>query len=624
MAFPPRFLEELRARLPVSQIVGRRVKLVRHGREHTGLCPFHSEKTPSFTVNDDKSFYHCFGCGAHGDVITFVRETEGLEFVEAVERLAAEAGVEVPQESPQERAAASQRAGLHEVMGLAADWYTANLPLPAGAAAWDYLRQRGLDNDTIGRFRLGFAPSDRGALTRHLAAHRITPQQLIACGLIKPGEDGSPDRDYFFNRIIFPITDRRGRIIAFGGRGLGDAKPKYLNSPDTELFHKGHVLYNIDRAAGAARTAAAGRTVGTVIVAEGYMDVIALAQAGFANAVAPLGTALTEAQLAELWRHADEPLLCFDGDNAGRRAALRAAARALPGLAPGKSIRFVPLPSGQDPDDLIRSGGPDAMKSALAAAIPLVGFLWDHEVAAAPLDTPERRADLEKRLDGHVGTIEDRAVGFQYRSEFRARLRRLLAPPFTRPQSPSRLGANRSGFGRRFGSGFSGGATMDDRVAASIRGEARPNTADLRRDQDLALIAMLLNRPALLERHFEALGDIALSSPELDKALRELLNLAALGQDLDSALLHRHFSEHGFANLLEKVENPGFYQRASFAGPDAPVAAAESAMVAILAAHGRQRAAEERTVLERELAQDMTEAGTDRLRGLTRQNSGVD
>ncbi len=621
MAFPPRFLEELRARLPVSQIVGRRVKLVRHGREHTGLCPFHSEKTPSFTVNDQKSFYHCFGCGAHGDVITFVRETEGLEFVEAVERLAAEAGVEVPQESPQERAAASQRAGLHEVMGLATDWYTANLPLPAGTDASDYLRQRGLDNDTIGQFRLGFAPSDRGALTRHLAAHRVTPRQLIDCGLIKPGEGGAPDRDYFFNRIIFPIADRRGRIIAFGGRGLGDAKPKYLNSPDTELFHKGQVLYNIDRAGAAART------VGTIIVAEGYMDVIALAQAGFANAVAPLGTALTEAQLGELWRHADEPLLCFDGDNAGRRAALRAAARALPGLAPGKSIRFVPLPAGQDPDDLIRAGGPGAMTEALAAAIPLVGFLWDHEVAAAPLDTPERRADLENRLNGHVNDIADRAVAFQYRAEFRARLRRLLAPTFARPGSPGRPGANRAGFGRFSGTRANSGpdaGSMADRVAASIRGEARPNAADLRRDQDLALIAMLLNRPAMLERHFEALGDIALPSLELDKALRELLNLAALGEDLDSAGLRRHFSEHGFANLLEKVDNPGFYRRASFAGPDAPAAAAERALVAILAAHGRQRVSEERTVLEHELAQDMTEAGTDRLRSLTRQNSGVD
>lgn len=616
MAFPPRFLEELRERVAVSQVVGRRVKLNRRGGEHTGLCPFHSEKTPSFTVSDPKGFYHCFGCGAHGDVISFVRETEGLDFRDAVERLAAEAGLPVPQESPREQAEARQRADLRDVMQLACGWYTTQLAQPVGAPARDYLAARGLESVTLGEFRLGFAPSDRGALTLDLAAHQITVEQLVAVGLVKPSDTGN--RDYFFNRITFPITDRRGNVIAFGGRGLGDAKPKYLNSPDTELFHKGRVLYNLARAAPAART------TGTIIVAEGYMDVIALAQAGFANAVAPLGTALTESQLAELWRHADEPLVCFDGDNAGQRAAMRAVSRALPGLTPGKSLRFVPLPTGQDPDDLIKAGGPQAMTGALNAAVPMVDFLWHHEVAARPLDTPERRADLEQRLENHVTTINDRAVAFQYRGEFRARLRRLTSPGFGARQNGPYKGQG----GRRRGAGRwpprEPVGAMTDRVVAAIRATHRPDPTAPRRDQELALIAILVNRPALAERHFEALGEITLSTTELDRMLREILNLAAVGANLDSSGMYRHLKEHGFAKLVEKVENPGFYRRASFAGPDAPAAAAERALTAILTGYRRERLAEERSEIERELAEEPTEAGSDRLQRLQREDPNVD
>ena len=607
MAFPPRFLEELRERLPVSQIVGRRVKLIRRGTEHTGLCPFHSEKTPSFTVSDAKAFYHCFGCGAHGDVISFVRETEGLDFRDAVERLAAEAGIPVPQESPQERAEAQQRADLRDVMELACAWYTAQLAQPVAAAARDYLATRGLESVTQGEFRLGFAPSERGALTRHLATHQVTTDQLATVGLIKAADGGH--RDYFFNRIVFPIADRRGHVIAFGGRGLGDAKPKYLNSPDTPLFHKGRVLYNLARAAPAART------TGTVIVAEGYMDVIALGQAGFANAVAPLGTALTDAQLAELWRHADEPLVCFDGDAAGQRAAMRAIGRALPGLTAGKSLAFVPLPKGQDPDDLIKAGGPAAMTAALKAAVPLVDFLWHHEVAARPLDTPERRADLERRLDAHVAAINDRAVAFQYRGEFRARLRRLAAPP--------RTAKSRGRRADRWPPPAPAGA-MTDRVVAAIRAGHRPDPAASRHDQELALVAILANHPHLAERHFEALGAVALGTPELDRMLRETLNLAAAGVDLDRTGMYRHLKGHGFAKLVEKVENPGFYRRASFAGPAAPAAAAERALIAILGGYRRERLAEQRSDVERELAQEPTEAGSDRLQRLQREDPSVE
>ena len=329
MAFPPQFLDELRARLPVSEVVGRKVRLLRKGREHSGLCPFHNEKTPSFTVNDEKGFYHCFGCGAHGSVIDFAMETEGLSFPEAVEKLAGQAGLQVPQSSPEERERAKVRSTLYDVLEQVCDWYEDQLTRPGGRQAYDYLKQRGFTDETIGRFRLGFAPDGRGKLLQAMESRGIERRQLVEAGLIKLPEGGGDPRDYFFNRVMFPITDGRDRVIAFGGRILGDGQPKYLNSPETPLFHKGRNLYNYAMAREASKDA------GTVIVAEGYTDVIALAQAGLPNAVAPLGTALTEEQIGLLWRIADEPVLCFDGDNAGERAALRAAERAMPILKPG-------------------------------------------------------------------------------------------------------------------------------------------------------------------------------------------------------------------------------------------------------------------------------------------------
>ncbi|MBT3400185.1 MAG: DNA primase, partial [Rhodospirillaceae bacterium] len=291
MAFPPQFLDELRTRLPVSEVVGKKVRLVRKGREFAGLCPFHNEKTPSFTVNDDKAFYHCFGCGQHGDVITFVMETDGLSFPEAIERLAGLAGLEVPQSSPEERERAKVRSTLYDVVEQVCGWYQEHLSQPGGQAAYDYLRGRGFTDETIGRFRLGYAPDGRGRLLQAMEARGVRQDQLVEAGLIKLPEGGGNPRDYFFDRVIFPINDSRGRVIAFGGRILGDGQPKYLNSPETPLFHKGRSLYNFTMAREASREA------GTVIVAEGYTDVIALAQAGLPNAVAPLGTALTEDQI---------------------------------------------------------------------------------------------------------------------------------------------------------------------------------------------------------------------------------------------------------------------------------------------------------------------------------------
>ena len=350
MAFPPRFLDELRQRCSLADVVGRRVRLTKRGREYVGLCPFHNEKTPSFNVVEDKGFFHCFGCGAHGDVIGFLMQNGGLGFREAVEQLAGEAGLEVPQSTPQERERAQRQVDLQDAMEAACVFFQAQLEAPAGRTGLAYLERRGLDAATIRRFRLGFAPDGREALKRALAG-KIPEALLVEGGLLRRPEDGGATYDYFRNRVIFPIGDRGGRIIAFGGRVIGEGQPKYLNSPETPLFQKGRVLYGW----AAARANAAKEP--SAIVTEGYMDVIALHRAGFATAVAPLGTALTEAQLEELWKLAPEPILCFDGDAAGERAALRAADRALPLLRPGISLRFAALPAGEDPDTLIARYG---------------------------------------------------------------------------------------------------------------------------------------------------------------------------------------------------------------------------------------------------------------------------
>ncbi len=356
MRYSPAVLEEIRNRLPASAVVGRKVRLKKAGREWRGLSPFNAEKTPSFYVNDQKQFYHCFSSGKHGDIFTFLMETEGLSFPEAVERLAAEAGVDLPKASAASRVQETRRRGLHEVMELAADFFEASLRDRIGAKARDYLDRRALTPEIRERFRIGYAPPDRFALRDHLAAKDVSVETMVEAGLLVAGEDVSVPYDRFRDRVMFPIADVRGRVVAFGGRALSaDVPAKYLNSPDTPLFQKGRLLYNLHQARGPAHDR------GTIIAVEGYVDVISLTAAGFSNAVAPLGTALTEDQLALLWRLADEPILCFDGDKAGRRAAYRALDLALPALQPGKSLRFALLPEGQDPDDLARSGGPAAV-----------------------------------------------------------------------------------------------------------------------------------------------------------------------------------------------------------------------------------------------------------------------
>ena len=424
MRFPPAFLDDIRARLPISQVVGRRVSWDKRksnpGRgDFWACCPFHGEKTPSFHAEDRKGRYHCFGCGVSGDHFTFLVEQEGLTFPEAVAQLAEEAGIPLPERDADSERREAERASLHDVMEKAAQFFEASLQTPDAGKARAYLRERGLTPDIQKRFRIGYAPASRNALKEHLAGAGISQEQMIEAGLLIAGEDIPVSFDRFRDRVMFPINDLRGRVIAFGGRALAaDAQAKYLNSPETPLFNKSRVLYN----GHAAR--AALRRGGEVVVVEGYIDVISCVAAGFEASVAPLGTALTEDQLRLLWQMADEPILCFDGDEPGLKAAFRAVDLALPQLEPGKSLRFALLPEGRDPDDLVRSDGPEALRKILDAAKPLVEMLWFSAAYGTELSTPERKAGLERSLRQAVGTIRDSDIRRHYEVAVRERVER--------------------------------------------------------------------------------------------------------------------------------------------------------------------------------------------------------
>ena len=540
MAFPAGFLDELRGRISLSGLIARRVKLVRRGREFAGLCPFHHEKTPSFYVVEDKSFFHCFGCGAHGDVIGFVMRADNLDFIEAVEKLAGEAGLPVPQATPQERERAQRQKTLLEATEAAAAFYEARLWSPAGGRAREYLHGRVLDPETIRRFRLGWAPDDRQALRRGLAAD-FPDALLIEAGLLRLPDEGEPF-DYFRDRVMFPIGDRAGRIIAFGGRVVGDGQPKYLNSPDSPLFEKGRVLYGWSAArAGATRDEPTGGPA--AIVTEGYMDVIALHRAGFATAVAPLGTALTEYQLHELWRLAPEPVLCFDGDAAGQRAAARALRRALPLLRPARSLRFATLPAGEDPDSLIRTAGPAGFQEVLAAARPLSRVLWELEIGGKLPDTPERRADLERRLMEDVGLISDRTVQVQYRRFVAERLFEI---------------------GR---SARSGSRAVPRPKPVFVRDGPVPPPRPPKRVQREILFRILLQFPTLIDEVAEEFAELEIPETELDRLRSAILEVEALRPGLDAGALQQHLVLNGFAAAVDALLSPsvdtGFLVRRS-------------------------------------------------------------
>ncbi len=424
MTLSPAWLDELRARTVLSAVISPTVKLIRAGREWKACCPFHNEKTPSFTVNDDKGFYHCFGCGAHGDAIRYLTDQRGMPFMDAVKELAAKAGMDVPAPDPKAKERADRAASLTDVMGEVAKWYAEQLQGLAGAEARDYLKRRGIDAATIAALRPRLrARQPLGAQTR---ARKAGEDKLVETGMLIKPEEGGDSYDRFRGRLMFPIRDPRGRVIGFGGRILGAGEPKYLNSPDTPLFDKGRTLYNIDRAGPASRSAK------RLIVVEGYMDVIALDRAGIAEAVAPNGTAVTEAQLERMWRLDPSPILCFDGDSAGRKAAIRAALRALPHITPERTLRFVELPAGQDPDDVIRTGGREAFEALLEKPEPLDARLWRHEVDAEPLTTPEAWASLKQRLIAHASAIGHADLARLYREDWLSRFYDQRRPAFVR------------------------------------------------------------------------------------------------------------------------------------------------------------------------------------------------
>lgn len=554
MRFPAGFLDEIRARLPTSSVVGRRVKLRKQGREFAGLSPFNAEKTPSFFVNDAKGRWFDFSAQKNGDIFNFLMETEGLSFPEAVERLAGEAGVAMPERDAQAEEREKERASLYDVMELTAKFFEAGLHTGAGASARGYLLNRGLGPDLQRRFRVGYAGPERGALKQHLAGKGIDHGQMIAAGLLVSGDDIPVSFDRFRERVIFPIADFRGRIVGFGGRALSpDVPAKYLNSPETELFHKGSLLYNGAEARKAAHDA------GTVIVVEGYADVIQMAGAGFGHTVAPLGTALTERQLAILWRMADEPILCFDGDKAGLRAAFRAVDLVLPLLQPGKSIRFALLPEGQDPDDLIRSGGRDAMAAVIAAARPLVEMIWTRETESHVFDTPERRAALEARLKEIARDIGEESVRRHYIQAFGERIAAFF-PDTSRRGRGERgepgEGWRRPAYDNRRGGGSAQGPAR--RRAIPISDRLRRSTIMSGRSalplREVVLVMTMVNHPGLIPVHLDAFAHIEFSHGDLDRLRTAILEIAGDGEEWEAKALRGRLAKAPFSALLERLD----------------------------------------------------------------------
>ncbi|GAB4571278.1 MAG: DNA primase [Rhodothalassiaceae bacterium] len=568
MRFPPRFLDELRDRAALGDLVGRKVKLVRAGRELKGLCPFHNERTPSFHIVEDKGFYHCFGCGAHGDAIDWLMEAEGASFPEAVERLAELTGLPLPKPDPETERRSAERADLHAVLDLAARWFARQLGGEAGKAARDYLKGRGVDTATVRSFRLGYAPGGDGAALRaFLAGEDIDEAALIATGLFRRDAEGNRLYPVFRDRIIFPIADRKDRIIGFGGRAMDpEAKAKYLNSPEGPLFDKGRSLYNIGPARRAAREGA------TVLLVEGYLDVIALHQAGFAAAVAPLGTALTEDQMRELWRIAPEPVLCFDGDKAGLRAAERAIERALPLLMPGQSLRFATLPDGSDPDDLIRREGRAAMARVIDAAEPLADRLWHMTIAGADLGTPERRAAAEKLLRGRIDMIQDERVRRFYHRDAGERLFQAFRP--ARQTNRARPGPERT-YGR-VGTESPSPALKASRLAGIEGGNDRIF-------YERALCLYLLNHPVLAEERLEEVAAPRFADERLDKLRQEILVTLSSGQSLDRTALRNHLMACGLSEDIERLETTPSVRPLRSAWPEATANEAGIGFLQVLA-----------------------------------------
>ncbi len=588
--FDDAFLDELKSRLRLSDVIGRTVKLRRQGREYVGLSPFTKEKSPSFFVNDDKGFFHDFSSQKHGDLITFLQETERLTFHEAVERLAGEAGMALPTPDPRAAEAEKKIAGLTDWLELAAAWFEGELRRPGGREARDYLSRRGLPEADWKRFRLGYAPAGRTALKDYLIAKGAHPQGLVDAGLLIAPEDGGAPYDRFRERIMFPIVDARGRVVSFGGRALDpQARAKYLNGPETAVFHKGRVLYGLPEA---RRLLHAGGDDAALVVVEGYMDVIACQRAGVA-AVAPMGTALGEDQMELLWRLHPEPTLCFDGDRAGRAAAFRVIDRALPVLKAPRSFKFALALGEKDPDEVLREHGATALKARLADTTAFVDLLFLRERDAEQLDTPERRAGLKQRLRKAASAIADPDLAQGYREELLRRYDALFpaaAPQPWRGRAP-----------------FKG---PDPRLTDAGRAAARRLAQDVE-PLSAALASYAVADPAVLEPQLDELPSHGFGDPALGDLVSEIIRLRLDAEHLDTEALQRHLRARGFSALLNDVDRAAAKSGAPFIRPDVTLASARSQWTHAFSAMNRLAALEE--AMDQAKAALSAGAGADRI-----------
>ncbi len=518
MSLPPGFLDDLTSRISLSQVVGRKVTWdARRSKQSKGdmwaPCPFHQEKTASFHVDDRKGVYYCFGCHAKGNVFKFVQDTENVSFMEAVEILAREVGMQVPKPDPEAQQKADRRTQLADVMEQAVQHYGLKLRAGAGAAARDYLSGRGLSESALTRWEIGFAPNERQNLFTLLTGKGVEADLVIDAGLAVRPDDGGEPYDRFRDRIIFPIRDPRGVAIALAGRAMDpNAYAKYLNSPETELFDKGRCLYNH----GPARKAG-GKA--PLIVAEGYMDVIALSEAGFETTVAPMGTAVTEQQLRLIWQMHDEPVIALDGDEAGFRAAVRVAELSLPLLEAGKSLRFCMMPEGMDPDDLIRTGGTAAMQSQIEESLPLLQLLWRRETEGRNFDSPERRATLDSNLRAAVGRIRDPSLRRHYSDEIFHLMRSL---------SDARRPARRKA--RAPGAGWPGEAA-GPMVATKTSALASADTRAHEHLKEAVILASLVTHPGIVPRFVAELEQLDTTRPEHEAVRKALLAVEDSGRE---------------------------------------------------------------------------------------------
>ncbi|WP_320200576.1 DNA primase [Agrobacterium sp. rho-13.3] len=628
MRFSNSFLDEIRDRVNISDVIGRRVTWDRKKSnaskgDYWACCPFHGEKSPSFHCEDRKGRYHCFGCGVSGDHFRFLTDLDGMAFPEAVQQIADMAGVVMPQPDVQAERRERERASLQDVMEMATLFFQDQLQTSVGARARAYLRDRGLTGRTIETFRLGFAPDSRNALKEHLASKGIAKEQMEACGLVVH-ENVPVSYDRFRDRIMFPILSSREKVIAFGGRAMAaDALAKYLNSNETELFHKGNVLYNFARARRATQTS------GTVIAVEGYMDVIALYQAGVENAVAPLGTALTENQLDLLWKMTPQPVLCFDGDGAGIRAASRAADLALPHIKPGRSVSFALLPDGKDPDDLVRHEGRAPFDRVLAEAKPLAAMIWSRETASVSFDTPEKRAELENRLKQIVAVIGDESVRRFYQQDIRERLNAFFQPQFQRNNAPGNRNFERGGGGNaRNGQkapargSTTGAGSISDRLSQSGLVKGHLSTPALR---ESVLALTIVNHPQLLLEEYDEIAAIDYENRDLQRLWSQVLTYAAENAaELSREGLVSRLEVQGFDALLkvmnQQIRNARLWTATEQAAPED----AREGYTQSLSLHKRTKALRWQKIdLEREIAEAAEEGDGDRMVQLMRALSEV-